>query len=138
MPSDGASLLGGDPGEYQLHYAWSPIGPTPWGENSIVTAQVDLESRDQPDNLWPALLGWWGERHGDDGADLEDVRYEGGCAFPRPVRRGPLVRMWIVSSGQDAFDSIHHYAQELRRVAVAADPDVRLVWTELSPRAARP
>lgn len=38
---------------------------------------------------------------------------------------------WIVSQGQDAFDSIAHYAEDLRLVAEHADGEVIATWTEL-------
>ena len=41
---------------------------------------------------------------------------------------------WIVSQGQDAFDSIALYAEELRLVAEQADREVIATWTELPHR----
>ncbi|WP_158716237.1 hypothetical protein [Blastococcus sp. Marseille-P5729] len=41
---------------------------------------------------------------------------------------------WIVSQGEDAFDSIAHHAEELRQVAEQADAEVVITWTELPHR----
>lgn len=42
--------------------------------------------------------------------------------------------MWVVSHGEDSFDSIAHYAETIREVAEGSDSDVVAVWTELPHR----
>ncbi|GAB3649521.1 hypothetical protein [Corynebacterium nasicanis] len=109
--------------KYELNYDWSRLGPIKWTEYSEVTLQVDVDSRAAA----PALHRYWAElpREG-------DLGYAGGCRFPEPVRMsGEHSTGWIVSRGEDAFDSIAHYAEELRQTLEAADPDVVITWTEL-------
>ncbi|GEM_PF-5418659 len=65
------------------------------------------------------------------------VGYAGGARFPAPVQvTDEHVTVWVVSHGEDAFDSTAHYARELLAVAQGADPDVRVTWTELPHREA--
>lgn len=67
--------------------------------------------------------------------DGAEVAYAGGCRFPDPVRVNEQhATCWIVSHGEDSFDSIAHYAEELRAVVEKADPAVVVTWTELHHR----
>ena len=110
---------------YELNYDWHRLGPTRWTEESTVTLQVDIDSF-RPDT-WEALTGWWAAIPQDG-----DLAYAGGCQFPTPVRvTGEHATARTFSSGQDAFDSIAHYAEELRGVLEAADEDVAITWTKL-------
>lgn len=118
---------------YALNCDWHQLGPTVWTEESIVTLQVDLHSYEGGGAVWDAVTQWWQglERdsgHGPDGK----YAHEGGAQFPEPVRvSDEHVTLWLASSGQDAFDTIAHYAEVVRSVAVEADPQVVAVWTEL-------
>ena len=114
---------------YELNYNWSKIGPHRWSEESIVTLQIDLESYDRARQLESAVRAWWSGFSSDEPGGI--VTYEGGCRMIRPVSNERRPTMWLVSSGEDAFDSIAHYAGQLYDVAVAVDPAVRIVWTEL-------
>lgn len=95
-----------------------------------MTLQVDLWSYDAPRDLARALEGCWGafESYEHEG---NPIAYEGGCQFPPIVVNEGRVTLWIVSHGEDAFDSIAHYAQHVYDTAVAADPQANIVWTEL-------
>ncbi|MGO0576729.1 hypothetical protein [Ornithinimicrobium panacihumi] len=97
----------GNGARYELNYDWSRLGPTRWDEGSIVTLEVDLESYDEADALRAGIERWW-----------------------RVETEGRLT-LWLVSHGQDAFDTIAHYADEVYEVALHLDPSVRIVWTEL-------
>lgn len=121
---------------YELNYDWSLLGPTRWTEDSIVTLQVDFHSDDAGHRLAAATSTWWDGL--DKAADPElfgndaHVGIAGGCRFPKPIRVTDYhVTAWVVSRGEDAFDSIAHYANELYGVALSADPSVRVTWTEL-------
>ena len=115
---------------YALNYDWSKIGPVPWDERSIVTLQVDLWSYDAAPQLELAVQGWWGsfESYVHEG---NEIAYEGGCEFLPVVVNDGRSTVWIVSHGEDAFDSIAHYAGWLHDVAVRVDPAATIVWTEL-------
>ncbi|MDO5677322.1 MAG: hypothetical protein Q4G35_07410 [Propionibacteriaceae bacterium] len=120
--------------KYELNYDWHLLGPTVWTEESTVTLQVDLHSYEHGPALWGAIGNWW-EGLESSTEDGERVAYEGGANFPKPVRVSDRhVTAWIVSSGQDAFDTIAHYANVMRDVAVEADAEVAAVWTELPHR----
>lgn len=113
---------------YELNYDWSKLGPTPWTETSLVKLQADFHSYDDGDQLWLTISRWWEAMEKDD----TGVAFDGGCFFPAPVRVSTEhVTAWICSHGEDAFDSIAHYAEELRAVAESADPEVTATWTEL-------
>lgn len=113
--------------KYKLNYDWHLIGPVKWTEDSIVTLQVDLHSYEHGDALWAEIDQWWSALKREDGDP-----FDGGARFPRPVRLNERhVTMWVVSHGEDAFDSIAHYAETIREVAEAADAEVVAVWTEL-------
>lgn len=125
---------------YELNYGWSTLGPTQWTERSIVTLQADFHSYDAGDAVYAAITDWWESMdHGEDRdlfPDGEVIAYEGGCRFPTPVRvNSEHTTAWLVSTGEDAFDSIAHYANVLREVADKADADVEVTWTELPHRA---
>lgn len=110
---------------YALNYDWARRCPVRWTEESSVTLRVDLTSAG--DAVWEALTGWWSGMPREAG-----VAYSGGCCFPAPVRLSEgAVTAWITSSGEDAFDSVAHHAEELRGMAEAADPSVTVTWTEL-------
>ena len=116
--------------KYELNYDWHQIGPVKWTEEATVTLQVDLHSYDNGDALWAAIDEWWSSLERE-----EDEAYEGGAHFPRPVRLNERhVTMWVVSHGEDSFDSIAHYAETIREVAEGSDSDVVAVWTELPHR----
>ena len=115
---------------YELNDDWSKLGPVAWSESSIVTLQVDLESHDEPERLADAVLGWWGAFESDT-FQGHTFAYEGGCQMIEPVFIERRPTLWLVSHGQDAFDSIAHYAQQVFDIAIAVDPQVRVVWTEL-------
>ncbi|MDO5663093.1 MAG: hypothetical protein Q4G40_10385 [Brachybacterium sp.] len=124
---------------YATNYDWSQLGPTTWSEESVVTLQVDLHSYDRCDAVWKAVQTWWtGMDSGTDPALFDDgaeVALFGGCRLPAPVRLNDHhVTGWIVSTGEDAFDSIADCAEELRRIAEGADGDVVATWTELPHR----
>lgn len=102
----------------------------------MVTLQADLHTYDHGDAVWEAITQWWTSMDKDADTDLfpsgEQIAFAGGCRFPDPIRLNPQhVTCWIVSQGQDAFDSIAHYAEELRQVAETADAEVVITWTEL-------
>lgn len=122
--------------KYELNYDWHLLGPTVWTEESIVTLQVDLHSYEHGDAVWESVDAWWRAMERGSGYRLEgEYAYEGGAQFPEPVRVSSRhVTLWVVSGGQDAFDSIAHYAEVLRGVAEGADPEVVAVWTELPHR----
>lgn len=125
--------------KYALNYDWSKLGPTQWSDFSVVTLQADFHSYDDGEALWDAISQWWQDmpKYVDEDLfpDGDELAYNGGCGFPAPVRvNNEHVTCWLVSHGQDAFDSIAHYAEELRRVAENADPEVEAVWTELPHR----
>ncbi|MDO5668622.1 MAG: hypothetical protein Q4G50_01330 [Corynebacterium sp.] len=112
---------------YELNYDWHRLGPTQWTEESTVTLQVDADSYDHGEKMWAALSGWW-----KDMPKEGELAYAGGCRFPAPVRlNDEHATARIISRGQDAFDSIAHYAEELRGILEAADADVVITWTEL-------
>lgn len=124
---------------YEKNYDWSQLGPTVWTERSVVTLQVDLHSYDRGGALWTAAEQWWSGMEKDVDRELfpdgTQTAFAGGCRFPAPVRvTDQHVTAWVVSHGEDAFDSIAHYAEELRRVAESADAEVAVTWTELPHR----
>lgn len=124
---------------YTLNYDWSHLGPTQWTDFSVVTLQFDLHSYDYGDAVWSAVSAWHAAMPTDADPELfpdgGDVAYAGGCRFPAPARVNEQhLTGWIVSQGQDAFDSIAHYANELREIAEKADPEVVATWTELPHR----
>lgn len=124
---------------YELNYDWSQLGPVPWTEHSVVTLQVDLHSYEKGTAARSAVEAWWAAMDKVSDSELfpagEEVAYDGGCRFPEPVRLNEHhVTAWIVSQGEDAFDSIAHYAEELRAVAERADAEVVVTWTELPHR----
>lgn len=89
--------------------------------------------------MWSAVSAWHAAMPTDADPELfpggGDVAYAGGCRFPAPARVNERhLTAWIVSQGQDAFDSIAHYADELREIAEKADPEVVATWTELPHR----
>ncbi len=124
---------------YELNYDWSKLGPTEWTDFSVVTLQVDLRSLLRGAAVRAAGGGGGGAMRVGAESEMfpvgEEVAYDGGCRFPDPVRVNDRhVTAWIVSQGQDAFDSIAQYAEELRGIAEKADPDVIITWTELPHR----
>lgn len=125
----------GNGARYELNYDWSRLGPTRWDEGSIVTLQVDLESYDEADALRAGIERWWRQRLADSAGDGPhrdmQVAYAGGALIPPPVETEGRLTLWLVSRGQDAFDTIAHYADEVYEVALHLDPSVRIVWTEL-------
>ena len=132
-------IRGGMANRYELNYDWSKLGPTEWTDFSVVTLQVDLHSYDRGAAVRSAIDGWWDAMPKDAESEMfpvgEEVAYDGGCRFPDPVRvNDHHVTAWSVSQGQDAFDSIAHYAEEMRGIAEKADPDVIITWTELPHR----
>lgn len=115
---------------YELNYGWSRIGPTQWTDDSVVTLQVDLHSYERGADVWAALTAWR-----DDLPHEAGTAHAGGCEIPEPLRLNDLhATAWIVSRGEDAFDSIAHWAEQLREVAEQADPEVEITWTELPHR----
>lgn len=115
---------------YELNYGWARIGPTPWTEDSVVTLQVDLHSYHRGDEVWEAMTAWRDALPREGG-----VTHAGGCEIPEFLRLNDLhTTAWIVSQGEDAFDSIAHWAGRLHAVAEEADDGVEITWTELPHR----
>lgn len=122
---------------YPLNYDWWKLGPTLWTEESIVTLQIDLESYERAGQLWGAIDGWWTALE-HDAATGADYAYEGGARMGRPTRIDGRITLRIYSSGQDAFDTIEYYANQVHDLALAVDPEVVIVWTELPHTAPSP
>lgn len=102
---------------YALNYDWARLGPHRWTVDSIVTLQVDLESVDQPTSLRSALRAWWqGLDH--EHADGEHFASQGGALLVEPVVTEGRHTLWIVSAGEDAFDSIAASAHDVYAAAV--------------------
>lgn len=125
--------------KYEVNYDWHQLGPTVWTEDSVVTLQADLHSYENGDAIWAVVSQWWSEAEKATDTEMfpggEEFAYAGGCRFPKPVRLNEHhVTGWLVSQGQDAFDSIAHYAEELRRMVENVDPAVVVTWTELPHR----
>lgn len=126
---------------YTVNYDWSHLGPTQWTERSIVTLQVDLHSYEERDGeaVWQAISAWWEALPKDEEAGFvpagTQLGYAGGCRMLAPVRvSAQHTTLWLLSHGEDAFDSIAHYADEVREVAEQADSEVEITWTELPHR----
>lgn len=115
---------------YLVNYDWSKVGPVEWTEESTTTLQVDVESVADPARLRSGIEAWWAD-HASDPQDPA-VTFAGGCWFPRPVEVLPgRMTAWICSRGEDAFDSIAHYATEFLGAVQRVDGDAQVIWTEL-------
>ncbi|WP_370890313.1 hypothetical protein [Janibacter sp. GXQ6167] len=125
------------PQRYQLDYGW---GHDPaWSEDATVTLRVSVVS-DHPRESVEAVAEWLETKHWGTvkvAGDLELGWFEGGGYFQvvggAARAESPLVLL-IISGGQDAFDSIHWYAEELYNELVAIDPDIRIEWEQLPHR----
>ncbi len=123
---------------YHVNDGWARIGPRHWNERSVVTLQADLGAPGRAAALVKELEQWFATmEHGTDPRSFptSTVALDGGCQFPAPVCVDEhQVTAWIVSHGEDAFDSIASHAEALRRVAEDVASDVEITWTELPHR----
>ena len=63
--------------------------------------------------------------------DQQDSYFYGGVVILPPKRVEMVVNLTFMSSGEDAFDSLHHYSTTIRDVVKATDTNGRIQWTEL-------
>lgn len=63
--------------------------------------------------------------------DQQDCYFYGGVVILPPKRVEMVVNLTFMSSGEDAFDSLHHYSTTIRDVIKATDTNGRIQWTEL-------
>lgn len=89
--------------------------------------------------VWEAVSGWWEKLSKEEALEFApaggDVGFGGGCLMLAPVRVGQQhTTLWLMSTGEDAFDSIVHYANVVQEIAETADSEIEITWTELPHR----
>ena len=115
--------------EYPLNYGWAyredgtPIDFWPWATLRVRLAGPDLDA------VCEVVSSWLGAMPRDE----VDGRYRvhGGARMSPVTRAEAHVEVEISSGGQDAFDSIHWYANELRDRAADSGVVTAIGWTEL-------
>ena len=119
------------PLRWPLDYGWGHRHWR-WNESHDVLLEAQPYTR-KPDAARAAVHAWLASKHAGemevDGA-LQPIVYEGGIwmqAFDK-VGGQPAMSIHLHSGGQDAFDSIKWYADELVDALLIVDPDIKVKW----------
>ncbi|RMH94159.1 hypothetical protein EBB59_03085 [Lysobacter pythonis] len=121
------------PLRWPLDYSW---GYRHWRWN--VWSDVLLEAQPwttRPAEVRAALAVWLaGKTQSVARVDGEEIAiaYEGGIRMHAEDRQGgqPAMSVYLHSSGEDAFDSIKWYADQLVDALLAVDPEVKVRWVK--------
>lgn len=108
-----------------------------WGHHRLWTEETDvcLEGRLRGDDIAPAVArasAWLASK--EEGQALIDgapraIRYEGGGIFY--LEEGAEgASVFLHSSGQDAFDALAWYSDELARALSGCAAQARLIWVQ--------
>lgn len=122
---------------HELNYGW---GHQPgWTENTEITLIGDVRG----DGAVRAVRAWFDGLHPCERPHEAGLRYHGGATMELAVAAPGRARLAIRSTGEDAFDSVAWYAQEVTDLVEKAagadrpgagghdDDAVRLRWTEV-------
>ncbi len=113
---------------YPLNYAWDIKH---WNEDRDVMLEAQF-SGVSPAQIAPLLEQWLHSKQRDQQVldqQTATIFYAGGAWFHWPAVDS--LQFYIHSAGQDAFDSIHYYANHLADYLFAAlGPKLQLQWIE--------
>lgn len=121
------------PLRWPLDYGW---GHRRWGWNP--THDVLLEAQPwttRGDEVRAAVHAWLAGKDSDsiemDGERI-DLFLEGGIRLHADDYEDgqPALSVYLHSRGEDAFDAIKHYADELVDALLAVDPDIKVRWVK--------
>ncbi|MDO5609283.1 MAG: hypothetical protein Q4G62_00625 [Pseudomonadota bacterium] len=116
---------------WPLDYGW---GQRHWRWNDAHDVLLEAQPwTHTPDAVRAAVHAWLASKQADQAevdGKLQPIVYEGGIWMQCHDRRGgqPALCIDLHSSGQDAFDAIKWYADELVDVLLAADPAIKVKW----------
>lgn len=119
------------PLRWPLDYSWG-YRHWRWNESHDVLLEAQPWAS-QPDAVRAAVHAWLAGKHQGEvevDGECQPIAYEGGIWIQCQDLHGaqPALRIDLHSSGQDAFDSIKWYTDELVDVLLAADPDIKVKW----------
>ncbi len=119
------------PLRWPLDYGWGGRHRR-WNDHHDVLLEAQPWTT-RPDEVRHAVHAWLATKTADtrrvDGVPRAIV-YEGGIWMYAEDRHGgqPALSVYLHSSGQDAFDAIHWYANELVDALLAVDPAIKVKW----------
>lgn len=113
---------------YPRNYGWARSKK--WKLRDDVLLEANIATKN-PGAVEQVIVGWLAAKHPGsarvDGVQ-QDCWYEGGGWFHHKFADG--ISVYLHSSGEDAFDTLEHYANSLVRILEEADAEVRVTWTE--------
>lgn len=113
---------------YPLNYAWGH-GKT-WSRGADVLLEASIATT-KPEAIREAIIEWRGAKRSErvhiDGVEV-DSWYDGGAWFHYEL--ADAITVYLHSSGEDAFDTLEYYANNLAEALEKADAGVRITWTE--------